>query len=227
MSEEEEIIIRGPSLRPTQRDPRSARVKRFAQSKSRSSQPNPSANSGPNDPPHPSQAATVAHEHSCTTQPILHHPNPSSVFPIIHTKDNDWNPLVSTNPQIGMRGYLQDLHVVEVKQQEGAQPAIPLCPFILAHLRPIEHIIPFMPLYLPSCPGYIFHLLYVNRENLGDHISCIAVFILFNLEDCTSHPSYVGTRVSEAFLDTVNLNIQRERTRLRALSTEARFTYSA
>jgi hypothetical protein len=126
-----------------------------------------------------------------------------------------------------MRGYVQDLHVVEVTDEQKAKagPSVQLCPFILSHLQPVERIIPFMPLYIPSCPGYIFHLLYVEKETIANHVFCVAIFLLLNMDEPASYPSYVGARTSESFLDTVNSNIQRERARLRALTTEARFSF--
>jgi hypothetical protein len=224
--DEEEINIRGPPLRPMHRSPLSAPVKK----KNRNRRSNTSLMAGTS----PSGSRAIPHEtepmmsivEEDMPKPSIADPQPPATTLPTPSNVNRWisyppstHPLTDT----GVRDYIQDLHVAETIRQEGTQPKVPLCPFFLAHLLPSNRIIPFMPLFIPTCPTYQFHLLYVIKETVtspnGEYISWVAVFLLISLEQPTQ-PSLVGATVSQSFLTRVESNIERERDHLRSYLRE-------
>jgi hypothetical protein len=133
------------------------------------------------------------------------------------------------SPMETVQNYIQDLHVIEITHTKGSQNAkhgIPLCPFIIAHLQSSNRIIPYVPLTIPSCPGYIFLLLYVLKETTVSnfnqiHTEYTAVFSCI-LTGQGRYPSTIAAKASYSFVEQVRSNVLREKERARKLMFEAR-----
>jgi hypothetical protein len=118
-------------------------------------------------------------------------------------------------PMETVQSYIQDLHIVQVPRFEDVK--IPLCPFILSHLQPSDHILPHLPLFLPSCPGYLIFLLYALKEIPPSPIPTnqpqthLVVFsVIFPEHRC---PSIIGSKVDQGFIERIRYNIREERVR--------------
>jgi hypothetical protein len=100
-----------------------------------------------------------------------------------------------------------------------------LCPFIGAHLQPVHHIVPFIPLFLPNSQ-WKFHLLYTIKENVhahsDSHIIWIAVFMMTSPRH--DYPTLVGTQVPESFINTIQSNVTFQRRRAREAADQACFS---
>ena len=129
---------------------------------------------------------------------------------------------VDDSPEMIGESYVNALHVINITHSEGTLSPIQQCPFILAHLQPSTRIIPFVPLYLPSVPGYFFYLLYVLQETIqstsaeqSDYSLFTAVFLMMSHGQFNRPPSIVGTGVLESYVKEIQVSIRREVKKLR------------
>ena len=216
------VNIRGPPLRP-KRNLRSRRTRKLAVDDS-----NIPGTSQSSSPPHnlsdvQAHQSELKHEESNTDRHRSSSEHASTdtapIEPPIYQTQQPL-PLLSYLPEdepgLIAHTYIHDLQVIHVNREASTPRPIPLCPFILAHVRPF--VIPHFPLYIPSMRGYVFYLLHVLKETITSPsaptiISYTAVFSLTNLELKTY--TTLGTSISEQHVEQIKRNIQEEITQLK------------
>jgi hypothetical protein len=219
-----DVHVQGPPLRP-RHNPRSRRTRRRIVESS--DIPGPSVLLSPfhrtyNEVDHPEvkqeepytdRQPSSSEQTSTDTAPI----EP----PIEQTQQPPSPPLLLSylpedEPELIARMYIQKLQVIHITREARTPCPIPLCPFIVAHIRPF--VIPHFPLHIPSMYGYVFYLLHILKETITSPsaptmISYIAVFSMTNLETKTHFT--LGTSITEQHVEQIQRNIQEEITHLK------------
>jgi hypothetical protein len=223
-----DVNVQGPPLRP-KRNARSRRTRKLAEkdthasgSSQQSSAPCDSGSLHPHysgfkqeEDPNPVQQPSPSEHASTETAPIetliqeASPPPPLSPHPLLSYRTED-------EPEMIARTYIQRLQVIHSTRDSRVPCPIPLCPFILAHIRPF--VIPHFPLHIPSMHGYVFYLLHVLKETITTPtapttISYIAVFSMTNTEKKTYHT--LGTCITEQHVEQIQRNIQEEANHLK------------
>ena len=183
----------------------------------------------------PSSTVHVPHGRIRPPRPVLNDTEPSSDgsatshrLPPQPSSHLVWHEYPSREePMETVQRFIQELMVIDITHVQDTTNKVPLCPFILAHLQPSNRIIPHIPLSLPSCPAYVFYLLYVLKETLPTSQSTeyIAVFSMIFTGPSSGHPSLVGSRASIQFVEKIQANVEREKQRINELFLRLRNVY--
>ena len=232
-SSNQEITVRGPPLRPKQRNPESDPVLRYTLlAPKRKLRPRLVKRNMDGQECSPFELKTESLDSSLPatgTSPTLSNtlslPTISRLYPAEFMPIRRWREYsAEESPMETVQSYIQDLLVIDgtidEDKAQGTKSKLPLCPFILAHLQPSNRIIPNVPLTIPSCPAYTCYLLYVIKEAQCTHNDLMGYTAVFSIFRGNNMPTLIGAKTNYSFVEQVRSNIIKERERARRLVIE-------